>query len=480
MNPNTLMPIMIFMTRYSDSSRYIHGIISAHQLFTRFFSLAIFTLFAFISTSCEKGILKLGTDLLPDEDFVAISSIDTLSIFSYTMYDNVIRSDNPSVSYLGQIHDPVFGTTTADFVTQLRLDAKWTGGGNVIVDSVKLYWHVLSTSGGASIAHTMKFTEISEMIYPDSVYYSDKKPNLSTNTWGNLEIPAGIVGDTSITVELPIEFGQRIFSDPTQLFYDPGRIHFNPAYPDFRSYFKGLYIQMDPSSDPLLLSLYLSPPVNGATVHGASTNFIAIFVTDSLGVASEFDLIFDAVAVNAAYNKYSHDYTTASPALSIKHINDNYKDTLSYLQYLNGVYTKIVLPGLEKLKTDGTLGRVGINKARLTVPVHFTGSSKYISDEVPLQLVLRYKNDEGEKTLVPEYGMSSYDQSNQFFDGTLDSVKRVYNFNIPQFVQSYLDGSGDIVKPELEIYQGAGTRNVVFGANNNKTPVKFEITYTKF
>jgi hypothetical protein len=77
-------------------------------------------------------------------------------------------------------------------------------------------------------------------------------------------------------------------------------------------------------------------------------------------------------------------------------------------------------------------------------------------------------------------GSSYTDQSHQFFSGTLDSVNNVYNFNIPQFVQSYLDGTGDIVKPELEIYQGSGTRNVVFGANNNKSPVKFEFTYTRF
>ncbi len=480
MKPNTLMPIMIFMTRYSNSYRHKHRIASELQLFTRIFSLALFSLFALITTSCEKGILKIGTDLLPNEDFVSISSIDTLSVFSYTMYDEVIRSDNPSVSYLGQIIDPVFGTTSADFVTQLRLNAKWTGTAKVTIDSVHLYWHVLSTIGGAGTAHTMKLTEISEIIYPDSVYYSNKQPVLTTNTWDNLKIPAGIKGDTSVFVKLPKEFGERIFSDPSKLFYEPNRVHFNPAFPDFRSYFKGLYVQMDPSTDPLLLSLYLSPPVSGSSTHGASTNFIAIFLKDSLGVASEFDLIFDAEAKNAAYNRYSHDYSTATPSLRIKHINDNYKDSLSYLQYLNGVYTKIVIPGLEKLKTDGTLGRIAVNKARLVVPVHITDTTKDISTLVPLQLVLRYKNSAGVKYLVPDYGMSAYDQTHQFFDGTLDPINRVYKFNIPQFVQSYLDGKGDIVKPELEIYQGSGTKNVVFDANNNKTPVKFEFTYTKF
>jgi hypothetical protein len=38
-----------------------------------------------------------------------------------------------------------------------------------------------------------------------------------------------------------------------------------------------------------------------------------------------------------------------------------------------------------------------------------------------------------------------------FFDGKLDSVANVYNFNIPSFVQSYLNDATGNVKPEVEI-----------------------------
>jgi hypothetical protein len=75
---------------------------------------------------------------------------------------------------------------------------------------------------------------------------------------------------------------------------------------------------------------------------------------------------------------------------------------------------------------------------------------------------------------------ASVDQYHLFFDGSLDTTKMVYNFNIPAFVQAYLrDATGD-VKPEVEIYQSTGTRNAVFRVNKNKTPVKFEFTYTQF
>jgi hypothetical protein len=473
------------MTRYYNSSRHTNRNISAQHLFRRIASLVLFSLLILFTVSCEKGELKLGTDFLPAQDFVSISSIDTLSVFSYTMFDGFVESDNPAVSYLGQISDPVFGTTTAEFVTQLRLDSKWTGGKVVKIDSVYLYWHLLSVTGATNVPHTFKISEISDVIYPDSVYYSNKKPNLAPFSIDNIEIPAGVAGDTSIVIKISNEFGERIFNDPSQLFYDPAHIHFTPSSPDFRSYFKGIYVQMNPSTDPIMTSLYLAPPNTNNSAHSTRTNFIAIFLKDSTDLANgteqEFDLLFDANAVNAAYNRYSHDYLTAAPELRINHINDNYKDTLSYLQYLNGVYTKIELPGLEKLKNDGTLGRIGVNKAKLVVPVYFTDATKHISNTVPPQLVLRYKNSSGTKTIVPDYTMgSTYDQTHIFFDGTLDSINKVYNFNIPQFVQQYLEGTNKIPKPELEIYQGGGTRNVVLRANDNKTPLKFEFTYTKF
>ena len=138
---------------------------------------------------------------------------------------------------------------------------------------------------------------------------------------------------------------------------------------------------------------------------------------------------------------------------------------------------------LEKLKNDGSLGKTAINKARLIVPVHFTKTAtNYISTSLPLQLFLRYQTKSGIKYPVNDYllGATGLDQSHNFFDGRLDTVLNVYNFNIPAFVQAYLEDATDNIKPELEIYQGPGTNNVILDANKNKTPVKFEFTYTNF
>ena len=84
--------------------------------------------------------------------------------------------------------------------------------------------------------------------------------------------------------------------------------------------------------------------------------------------------ILDAMNKNASFNRFSHDFSSASPGKKIQHINDGYRDTLSYLQYLNGVYTKISLPGSRKPeKSILLLKNIAVNKARLLVPVYFDG-----------------------------------------------------------------------------------------------------------
>jgi hypothetical protein len=185
----------------------------------------------------------------------------------------------------------------------------------------------------------------------------------------------------------------------------------------------------------------------------------------------------DAKIRNAAFSRFSHDYLTADPGKMIKHINDGYRDTLSYLQSLNGVYTKIVLPGLAKIKNDASIGKIAINRAKLIVPVVFNGN-QFKGSTVPAQLVLKYQTADGSSYVVPDWNIEPNAQT--FYDGKVDTTARVYNFNIPAFVQAYLDDATNNVEPELGIYQLEGTNNVILKTNKNKTPIKFEFTYTKF
>jgi Domain of unknown function (DUF4270) len=470
------MPIMIFMIRYFNSSQHTHRFVSVSQHLIKIFRLTLIALIAFLISSCEKKILNMGADLLPEGDFISLKAIDTLSVFSYTMYDDSVRSDNPSISFLGQISDPYFGTTTAEFVTQIRLKARWDGK-PFAIDSVRLYLHLLTSRGGSESTHTLKLSELSEMIYPDSVYYSNRPVPVTEYDIPEIELPL-LKADTinDVTLTLPVEFGNYLTRDTAKLYYED-YVHYSPDHPDFRSWFKGLYFQIKPSSDPLLTSIYLEPPVSTSTIHSASENALVIFMHDDLGVQKEFVFVLDAAVRNAAFSRFSHNYLTADPDKRIKHINDGYKDTLSYIQSLNGVFTRLALPGLKNIKNNPLFDKIAINKARLVVPVYLNGN-QYKTTTVPPQLILKYKTSTGSRFVVPDWNIESINQT--FYDGKLDTTARVYNFNIPAFVQSYLKDATNTVEPELDIFELSGTNNVILKANKSKTPIKFEFTYTKF
>jgi len=460
------MPIMTFMTRFYHNSKLpCRPFSGSHHLFN-IFRLTLFAMATFFVCSCEEGLTKIGIDLLPESDFVAINSTDTLSVWSYTMYDDSVRTDNPIISYLGQIYDPYFGTTTGEFVTQIRMGDAWDDK-PFTVDSVKLYLRLLDVKGESDVTHTLRLSEIAEQIYTESAYYSNKPVLLTGYEVADIELPV-LKPDTinDIALTLPIEFGNYLTRDTAKLFYSNNK-------DDFRTFFKGLYFQMSSGSDPMLVALSLQQ----LSSSNSYNNYFALYMHDEDDVLKIFYFILDAKNRNASFNRFSHDFNTASPEKKIEHINDvRYRDTLSYLQYLNGVYTKITFPGLESLKNDPSFENIAVNKARLTVPVYLDGDL-YKASTIPSRLRLRYKSKSGVKYDVPDYNI---DDIHSFFDGNIDTTANLYNFNIAAFVQIYLDDATGDIKPELEIFQTTGTKNAIFRANNSKTPVKSEFTYTKF
>ena len=80
--------------------------------------------------------------------------------------------------------------------------------------------------GGSNVTHFLRMSEISELIFPDSTYYSNK--HVDTTGYGiTVELPV-LKPDTinEIELTLPIEFGEYITRDTSQLFYSPNMVHF--------------------------------------------------------------------------------------------------------------------------------------------------------------------------------------------------------------------------------------------------------------
>jgi hypothetical protein len=465
---------MIFMTRYYHSFYFPFRFISGIKKLLFIFRLPLAAILVFVVTSCEDDLTQIGAGLLPDRDFISVKSFDTLRVWSYTLYNNSIETDNSAFGFIGQTYDPYFGSATSDFVTQLRLGSVWYNG-SFTVDSVKLFLTFMNVVGTPGLSPELRLTEIGEQIYPDSSYYSNKAVAPADPGY-DLTVALPVLKTDSINnlvINLPVEFGEYIIRDTSMLFHSDTK-------PDFRSYFKGLHFSMSSGTDPLLASLYLESPATNSTTHNTNHNYIAIYMHEADGFITQYNLFIDSYNKNASYIRYSHDFSTAEPDKRIRYLNDTVnglEDTLSYQQYLNGAYTRLIIPGLENMKNNPSTANIAVNKARLSLPVYFDGEL-FKPSTVPQSLIMMYRDNEGLRYVVPDYSIDTY---HTFFDGTLDSTANVYSFNLATFVQKYLDDTTGEIKPELEIYQGSGAAsNLILKANSSSTPAKFEVTYTEF
>lgn len=454
---------MIFMTKYYPDFITTRNLLTSIYYIRKLTTVLVFSLIILLVISCEEDPSKIGTGILPGKDFVTILSTDTISVFSYTRYDSATRSENQAYGMLGSVYNPYFGVTTAEFVSQLRLGSRWSAE-SFTVDSVKLVLRIEDIEGDSASVQQMTISEIAEEIYADSPYYSNTPVQLTGYDVATVEIPP-LRTDTINTLkfDLPVAFGEYILRDTAQLFHSNARA-------DFRSYFKGLYFRVTSSTSHRLLTINLRRTSTSYDFY----NYIVIYYHNASAVKNEYYLILDAKNPNARFNRFSHDFEASDPDLRIRHLNDGVKDTLSYIQGLNGAFTKIVLPGLEVIKNDPALPNIAINRARLTIPV-YKDNNILTNSTTARQIYLAYKLRDT-SYYVPDYNIST-----SFFDGTLDTTNNVYNFNIVSFVQKYLEDTGNELKPELEmiISEGPG-KNVVLKANGSSTPVKFVFTYTKF
>lgn len=442
---------------------------SIKRLFSRLSTLVSFLIFPaalFFLQSCTENPVITGLNLLPGGDFVNIRSTDTISISSFTEYTDSVPSKNKTVSFLGGMYDPYFGTMTSDFVAQLRLLQKWPEGGQpFVIDSVKMIIRISGAKGLLGVNQDISLYEITEMLDEDTVYYSKRDPRAGLHL-GTFALPK-IEKDTihDLEIMLPISIGEYLTRDTLKLRQDN-------SGDDFRNFFKGLYVSVSEGEtlpdkkngatpSKLLLSLSFSDQYNYPFN-------IVVFYHTALKTGQYYSFVMSDKSVR--YNRYFHDFSTAEPDKRITHINDGFKDTLSYLQSFYGATTRITFPGLKAFRDSSNLS---VNRARITIPVHVDGVV-YKATSIPTLIYLIYKDSQGNSYIVPDYYMSS-----AFYNGNLNTTTLNFTFNIAAFVQAYIDGNIPDAQLSLSL-SDSEYRNLILKANNSHKPLKFELTYTRY
>ena len=122
-------------------------------------------LFGFVS--CDKDFNSMGSELVDDHHFT-LEKYEVQHLKAYSKATGPIQSNNLPINALGIYKDPYFGTTKAQFVSQVELTSgNPTLGYQPVIDSVYLHVPYYSTFKST--------TDTGEKIYElDSIYgYSE-------------------------------------------------------------------------------------------------------------------------------------------------------------------------------------------------------------------------------------------------------------------------------------------------------------------
>jgi len=136
-----------------------------------------------LMASCHKNDSPVGVDILPNTDQLGAAYAEILPTVSYSKFDDSTRTSNlTSSNLLGSVNDPVFGRTDASiystFESQYSIPCN-TGalGVNPVLDSAVLcliYNTSVAFIGDTTQPLTIDVFPITQRIYRDSIYYSDR------------------------------------------------------------------------------------------------------------------------------------------------------------------------------------------------------------------------------------------------------------------------------------------------------------------
>ena len=82
----------------------------------------ILSLFVIVSlVSCDKDFNEIGTDIVGGDNNHYKDSLEVFAVKAYNQKLGPVATNNLPINPLGIFSNPAFGTTTANFVTQLEI-----------------------------------------------------------------------------------------------------------------------------------------------------------------------------------------------------------------------------------------------------------------------------------------------------------------------------------------------------------------------
>jgi hypothetical protein len=423
---------------------------------SRFFFKSVFTgLFVFFIflTSCEEESSFIGLEIQPPTDRLSVKLSANNIVNAFTFKVDSVKSDNFSIQLLGEINDPVFGFSKADFFSKMSMGLyRYNFGDNPEVDSMFLYFQIAGIYGDAETPHLINVYELTDTIYYDSSYYNNLDPSAffeaSSLIASHLYTPTN--EDTLIKIPITDALFRERFVNIDSTSRD------NEL--NFQKFFPGIYVTAEKQNDPgSILSLNLI---------SLNSRMVMYFRNDSDTL--QFNYFLGSLA--AKVNLFRHDYSGTEFYTNLN--QTTIQDSVIYIQSMGGLMAKLDFSDLAHWRDSVP---VAINKARIIFPVEeadMTGSDY----NKPVRLILLAKDENGNFKTITDY-----DYGSAYFGGTYSLDSKSYNFNITNQVQKFVQGSLNEIELYLLVSEIGTTANrTVLTSGNHSNPVRLEITYHKY
>ena len=424
-------------------------------------TLLIITLSAVVFSGCKKTE-GVGLDVIANpDDALNVAFFENFKLSTFSTPIDSLRTKNSLTVLLGSMKDPVFGTTSTGFYTQIRLsNNSITFGDNAVCDSIILNLDYAGFYGDSLSTQHISVYEMDEIIEEDTSYYSNdvmaiKQPALfDEDIPFNLTDSIDIFGKTvkpHIRLHLDKSFGEKILdkSGSTELSNNE----------EFSKFIKGLYVK----SNEIM-----------ADGGHASINLLSGLSALTLFYHNDEDTTYEVFVINGNCDRFStfdhHNYTTADPEFISQVVSG---DTIGgqhefFIQGIGGARGNVNILNLDSIIANGPYA---VHKAELIINV-----SPNNGDIIkPAKLTIAGINHEDKNVHLIETA-----EGNAFLGGTYDENDNNYIFNITRTVQSLFQGGSNLKGFRLvTTSESTNPRRIIANGAQTSNRTRLRVYYTK-
>lgn len=361
-------------------------------------------------TSCTNSD-EIGLNLTPPGDKFKYHVDSATVITASTLRQDSITTEKRTSSLLGCMNDPIFGRSTANLLTQLRLSSNEVDFGiNPQIDSAMLLLKYQGYYGDTTQLQSMRIYELTQDLYFDTTYYS----NLRMTGFYNPAVTAGDFsyypkpGQDSLMIRLSDELGNKLINTDTANLSN---------ITSWLAFFKGLYFESQPVDQ------------GGSIVYfdftGGKSRLLLYYHNDA-DDSLKYELVINSSS--SWVNLFSHNYSGTPIVNQINDSIGNYPEV--YLQSMGGLRSHLKLQLSDSIMSKINNG-ITINKAELiiTIPDDPTVSSF----GRPASLRVFNATAAGKNEFIEDLALGE-----AYYGGSFISKTSTYRFNIGRHLQNIL------------------------------------------